>query len=228
VCGAALTYVPTAPERVCQVCGRTAPADAECVHGHFVCDRCHRSGPVALLAGACLASREADATVLLRAVRTRSRCALHGPEHHALVPAVILTALRNAGRDVPEAWIATAIQRGQAVPGGACGFLGACGAAVGAGIAVALLAGSTPYDGAGRQLAMEVTGRVLGRIASLAAPRCCQREAWLALQETASFLEERMGIALTAGAPFPCDQSDRNRECVRDRCPLWPANVPFR
>lgn len=221
VCGAALTYLASPRADACHYCGRTVVADARCAEGHFVCDACHASDAVEVITQVCMHSRERDAVALMHAIRSHPRFGMHGPEHHALVPAVILVALRNAGQAVAEEQILTAIQRGQSIPGGACAFLGACGAAVGVGIAVSVLLEATPYAGRKRQCAQRATHRALERIASFEAPRCCQRDSWLALQEASRFLGENLGMTLRVDHGSTCDQSSRNKECIQDRCPLW-------
>jgi len=222
VCGAALGYLESPCDIACHYCGRIIPANAQCVRGHFVCDRCHSSDAVEVITQICLHARERDAVALMQIIRSHPRFGMHGPEHHALVPAVILAALRNHGHTVPEGRIITAIQRGQSIPGGACAFLGACGAAVGAGIAVSILLEATPYDGSKRQAAQQATQGALARIASYEAPRCCQRDSWLALQETSRFLWKHLGMVLKVDHVISCDQVSRNAECIQDRCPLWP------
>ena len=54
---------------------------------------------------------------------------MHGPEHHVMVGAALLTAYHNAGGKVElEKALPEMYRRGKEVPGGACGFWGACGA----------------------------------------------------------------------------------------------------
>lgn len=221
VCGAELAYHAAPQDCTCHYCGQILPANARCARGHFVCDRCHSAGPAEIITRICLHGRERDAVALMQAIRTHPRFGMHGPEHHLLVPAVILAALRNAGQAVPDEGIRTALQRGKSVPGGACAFLGACGAAIGAGIAVSVLLEATPYNGRKRHLAQQVTQRALERIASFEAPRCCQRDSWLALQEASRYLEEVLGMTLEVDHTIACDQMSRNKECIQDRCPLW-------
>jgi hypothetical protein len=155
-------------------------------------------------------------------IRSHPSFPIHGPEHHALVPAVILAALRNSGPPVTDAQITTAIERGQSIAGGACAFFGACGAALGAGIAVSVLTGATPLDGENRRFIQQMTRSVLGDIAAYDAARCCQRDAWLAIRALSKLLPEKMGITLTATAPIVCSQFAKNKECIHNRCPLWP------
>ncbi|MCH5372876.1 MAG: DUF5714 domain-containing protein, partial [Planctomycetes bacterium] len=48
---------------------------------------------------------------------------------YPLVPGVILSTYRNLGGEVDPLQIIAAVDRGALVPGGACGFMGSCGAA---------------------------------------------------------------------------------------------------
>ena len=157
VCGAELVYFETEQDNACHYCGRIILANAQCTNGHFVCDPCHSTDAVEIIKQICLHSRELDAVALMQTIRSHPRFPLHGPEHHALVPAVILTALRNAGNDITNEQMVTGIQRGQTIAGGACAFLGVCGAAIGVGIAFSVLLAANPYDGDKRQTVQRAT-----------------------------------------------------------------------
>ncbi len=222
VCGEALVYFQTDKNKSCHYCGETGPANAQCTNGHFVCDACHRGDAVEIIKQVCLHTQEQDPLVLMQTIRSHPTFHVHGPEHHALVPAVLLAAIRNNGHLVSDDQILTGIQRGQTIAGGACAFLGACGAAIGVGIAFSVLTGATPYDGEKRQAAQRVTQKTLERIASYTAPRCCQRDSWLALQVAAEFIKETFGVTLKLDDTFFCQQFAQNKECIHDQCPLWP------
>ncbi|OPY06694.1 MAG: Ubiquinone/menaquinone biosynthesis C-methyltransferase UbiE [Syntrophus sp. PtaB.Bin001] len=222
VCGAELIYSGTNRDSLCHYCGLTLPANVSCANGHFVCDSCHSADAVEIIKLVCLNSREADAVALMQTIRSHPRFRINGPEHHSLVPAVILTALRNIGNDITDEQIITAVQRGQTVAGGACAFLGACGAAIGAGIAISVLTGANPYDGEKRQFVQQATQKVLEEISSYNAPRCCQRDSWLALQAASVILKEKLGKLMIASRSLVCKQFTKNKECILNRCPLWP------
>jgi len=224
VCGSELIYLETNRNDSCHYCGRVMAVNTRCVKGHFVCDDCHRADAIEIIKQVCLHSRESDAVALMQTIRSHRQFGVHGPEHHSLVPAVILTALKNSGEAVTEDQIVTAIQRGQTIGGGACAFLGACGAAIGVGIAISVLLAANPYDGGKRQLAQRATQRILGEIASYNAPRCCQRDSWLALRGASRILEE-MGKTLPAVRSIMCEQYPENKECIHDECPLWPVRA---
>ncbi len=221
VCGAPLRYLRGERWIECSFCGQTLPANAVCARGHFVCDACHTRDELALIEQVCLATDETDMLALLAKIRRHPSVPVHGPGHHALVPGVILSTYRNLGGDVTDEALRTGIRRGSQIVGGACGFLGVCGAAAGVGIAFGLILNANPLKAAERQIIQTVTQRVLERIASLEAARCCQRECWLALRMAAELSASYLPLRLKADAPLPCLQSDRNAYCITDRCPLW-------
>jgi hypothetical protein len=222
VCGADLIYSETLQRKACHYCQQVKLSDARCAKGHFVCDACHSQDAVEIIKQVCLNTRERDAVRLMQTIRSHPHFGQHGPEHHSLVPAVILTALRNSGDDISGDQILTVIQRGQTIVGGACAFLGVCGAAMGVGIAFSILLRADPYKADERQTVQQVTQKVLGRISSYAAPRCCQRDVWLALQEASRLLKEVMGKKLMVDKKIVCRQFTKNKECIREQCPLWP------
>ena len=142
-----------------------------------------------------------------------------------MVPGVILAAYRNSGGDISRDVILAGIERGSNVPGGACGFWGSCGAAIGAGIAAALILDATPLTPNPRQQAQKFTATILAAIAEITGGRCCQRETWLALSHTARLSEEFFGLTMQANTMIHCDQYQKNRECIRKQCPLWDMRV---
>jgi uncharacterized radical SAM superfamily Fe-S cluster-containing enzyme len=223
VCGADLRYHETEQAQTCHYCGADALANACCEAGHHVCDACHGATAVQVLERVCLRSRETDAVALMQAVRGHPAFPIHGPEHHSLVPAVILAALRNGGAPVSDEQIVASVRRGETVTGGACAYLGVCGAASGVGIAISLLLGTDPLDGRGRQAVQRATASVLRAVASYQAPRCCQRDAWTAIREASLLLPEVAGLQLESSHDLVCGQWGENAECIHADCPLWPA-----
>jgi hypothetical protein len=134
-----------------------------------------------------------------------------------MVPAAILTAVKNAGYNIPERAIDVAIDRGAKVPGGWCGFFGACGAAIGVGVAISILTEATPVTGKPRSLAIEATSYTLNKMAD-GYPRCCKRASRKALEAAVEFLYDRMGIVLCKSEAIACVYSHRNLECPKENC----------
>ena len=106
------------------------------------------------------------------------------------------------------------------VPGGFCGSHGTCGAAIGTGIFVSLITGSTPLKKQEWSLANQMTARSLMTIARHGGPRCCKRDSWLAIRTAVTFLSERFGITLPVPETVRCEFGDINRECLREACPF--------
>ena len=177
----------------------------------------------AVIEAACKHSTDRHMAPLLQRLRAHPKMKIHGPEHHAMVPGVILANYRAHGGEVTDEVLGRAVRRGAKVPGGHCGFWGACGAGVGVGLAFGAILGSSPVKGEERGLINEVTSRVLARLAALRAPRCCHRDSMLALQAAAEFSSEYLDVTLRYGDPAPCDQVEKNKECIEERCPLYPG-----
>ncbi|MCF8056930.1 MAG: methyltransferase domain-containing protein [Desulfocapsa sp.] len=221
VCGAELHYFTDIREMTCSYCERLCPANGCCQQNHFVCDSCHRENGLEVIRAICTGTGETDLITLLQLIRSHPALPMHGPEHHAMIPGIILACYRNSGGDIKEGVILTGIRRGADIPGGVCGFWGACGAAVGAGIAVSIVLAATPLTPSARQKAQAFSVRILALISQYRGGRCCQRESWLALTETARLSEEILSVPLTAKGPIHCEQYLINRECIRKQCPLW-------
>lgn len=221
LCGAPLRYLGAETPLTCIFCGAVRPANALCAQGHFVCDACHTRDAEAFLEYICLTTPETDMIALLQEIRRHPVIPLHGPEHHILVPGIILATYRNLGGEVSPDLLRTALKRGRGVPGGYCAFTGACGAGIGVGIAFSLLLNADPVKAWGRQQVQQITQAVLQEQCGFAAARCCQRDSWLALKKAAELSKEYLPLTLRADFPLRCRQAHQNRECLGTACHLW-------
>ena len=122
LCGSPLVYGREAVERTCALCGEKQLSACACTQGHYVCDRCHTAGLEAGFIPLLLQSRETDPQALLEEVFALPGVHMHGPEHHAIVPCVLLAACRNCGGslDLPSA-LGEALKRGSQVPAAPAG-----------------------------------------------------------------------------------------------------------
>jgi hypothetical protein len=221
VCGAALAYADRPTEATCALCGVAARTPVRCEAGHFVCDECHAAPARELIERTCLASDAVDPMALASTLMRHPSVKLHGPEHHFLVPAVLLAAHANAtgaGREKGSR-LAEARRRADQVPGGSCGFQGACGAGVGVGIFASVVTGATPRATIEWGAANVATGEALVAIGRVGGPRCCKRTAWLAILSGVRFAREVLGVALPARTGA-CEWGDLNAECLGARCPF--------
>jgi len=223
VCGQPLVYGTEEVTRSCDFCGKEYPAHIYCPDGHYVCDLCHSRGALDILRDVLKTTTSADPVEILEKVMAHPSVPMHGPEHHAMVPAIILTAVKNAGYPVPEGAVEKALERGSKVPGGWCGLYGACGAGIGVGIAVSVLTGATPLTGKTRSLANEATAFTLNKFADGGA-RCCKRASRTAMEAAVEFLKTRMGINLKIKKGIKCQYVKRNKECILQDCPYFTGN----
>ena len=221
VCGAPLIYSSTEHMRSCAYCGKESPANAWCEQGHFVCDSCHNADALEVIAYLCEQHRHLDMYSMFQQVRKHPAIPLHGPQYHALVPAVIITAVQHAGHAPAQELLHTAIQRGSKVMGGSCAFLGTCGAATGVGIALSLLLEANPVKAQQRQTVQQSVHGIIHTIAAFEAARCCQRDCWLALEQSRELVHDLLDIQLAPLQYQPCTQAHKNAECIGQRCPLW-------
>lgn len=220
-CGSTLKYLEFEIEMECCFCGKTALANARCEKGHFICDSCHSEDAEQVIKRILLATKEIDTIKLMNTIRQHNSMPLHGPEHHFTVPGVIVATYRNLGGDVGDNHILTAIERGKKIPGGACGFWGGCGAALGTGIGFGVIMGSNPLDPQGRKLVQGITGEVINGLSDIEAARCCQREVWKALKIAAEISKRVLSIPLQAKGSTTCHQMALNKECPGLDCPWF-------
>lgn len=224
VCGRELVYLDNDEDTVCLYCKEAHRSNVRCEAGHYVCDRCHSLGGNELIEKYCLKSTSRDPVEMAFDLMRHPQIKMHGPEHHFLVPAVLLTACHNVRKTDAarrESDLKKARQRAEKVLGGFCGFYGNCGAAVGTGIAVSVLTGATPLSREEWRLANLMTARSLFAIAAHGGPRCCKRNSFLAIGEAAAFFEEHLGISLPVTRDVKCGFHALNRECLAEECPFY-------
>jgi hypothetical protein len=224
VCGAELLYAVPNLERSCHYCGVQESGSVACLNGHFVCDACHSCSANDLIERYAAASRSLEAMSMASILMRDPRIKMHGPEHHFLVPAVLVAAYCNATampQEEKTEMISKARRRAEDVRGGSCGFSGNCGAAVGTGIFVSLVTGATPLSRKEWRLANLMTSESLRAIAERGGPRCCKRDSFLAISTSVGFLQKELGMTLPLEKRVRCEFSSLNKECLKEDCPYF-------
>ena len=222
ICGRPLEYRTVRQEMTCSFCGETFLSNAACGAGHFVCDQCHSRKGLEAVKRICLEERSKDPIAIIQRIMRDPYIYMHGPEHHIMVGASLLTAYKNAGGDADlPVLLEEMTQRGGQVPGGTCGFWGCCGAAVSCGIFFSLIRSATPLSKEERGAANQATAKALTRIAKYGGPRCCKRDSFLSILSAAETLWEQTGIRLECiGKPVYCAFSAKNAQCLGETCPF--------
>lgn len=219
ICKAPLKYLTEDTLMECVVCHKKELSKTHCVNGHYVCGECHTKG-VDSIFGVCLAETSKDPAAIIKKMMKLPFCHMHGPEHHIMVGAALLTAYKNAGGDIDLTKALTEMKnRGQCVPGGTCGFWGACGAGISAGMFVSIISGSTPLAGEPWGLSNRMTARSLEAIGLVGGPRCCKRDSFLSILSAIDFVKEHFGVEMEK-PKVVCEFSSKNNQCLGDRCPF--------
>lgn len=219
ICGAPLKYTERDTEMECAICHKKESGKTSCEKGHYVCNECHTKGIDTIMA-VCLAENSKDPIEILRRLMDLPFCHMHGPEHHIMVGSALLTAYKNAGGKIDlERALSEMQARGRKVPGGACGFWGACGAAVSSGMFVSIATGSTPLAEEEWGLSNLMTSASLKAIGDVGGPRCCKRNSYLAVTEAVRFAAERLDVKMELGE-IKCIHRGQNNQCIGKRCPF--------
>ena len=223
ICGEELVYTKDLAPLECLYCHQIYDSNTKCKNGHYACDKCHSSPAVDLIENYCITNKSEDPLELALTLMRSPNLKMHGPEHHFLVPAVLLAAYYNK-KDYKEKTtkIRIAKKRSSQILGGFCGFYGNCGAAVGTGIFVSLITDATPLSVTDWKLANLVTAKSLLTIAQHGGPRCCKRNTFLALLETADFVKAHFGVSFKINKELKCGFYPLNNECLKQNCPFHP------
>ncbi len=224
ICGAPLEYLETDALMECEICHKKENSRTRCVNGHYVCNECHMQGLDTII-GLCMEETSGDPAAILEKMMALPFCHMHGPEHHVMVGAALLTAYKNAGGDIDlHSALIEMMNRGKSVPGGACGFWGACGAGISAGMFVSIISGSTPLSNEPFALSNRMTSKALGKIGEIGGPRCCKRDSFLSVLAAVDFVKTHFGIEMEK-PEIVCHYSGRNNQCIGKRCPFSGAGL---
>ena len=219
VCKAPLAYLETDEMMECALCRKKEASKSRCIHGHYVCNECHTSG-MDTIVGLCLRESSKNPVAIIRKMMDQPFCHMHGPEHHVMVGSALLTAYKNAGGpiDLPQA-LMEMMRRGKSVPGGACGFWGACGAGISAGMFVSIVSKSTPLTVEPFGLSNQMTAKALEQIGTIGGPRCCKRDSYLSILAAIDFAADHFQVYMER-PDIVCKHRGQNNQCIGKRCPF--------
>jgi hypothetical protein len=227
ICNTPLNYEldnAKAPTMLCNFCNKSFRTSTYCPNNHYICDNCHSNEARRVIYAYSIQTKEKDPYQMMNELLKHSAFKMYGPEHHLMVPVLILTALRNNGckkpsrAEITDADIKEAINRASKVPGGWCGFYGTCGAAVGAGIALAIFGESNPGASKPRSIANQTTAQSLELISDHL-EHCCKRSARYSIDIALKQLEKYYNckISINQGS---CSFCGINEKCVGSECPF--------
>ena len=226
ICGKELIYLENAEKEGCYYCRETYKSDVTCIDRYFVCDKCHSLPANDPIEQTCINSKLEEPLELSLILMKNPKIKMHGPEHHLLVTAVLLSAYYNKKKDYrkKENKIKEARNRARKILGGLCGSHGICGAAVGTDIFISLITDATPLSEKEWKLSNRITAENLLTIAEWGGPRCCKRDTFLAIIGAVKFLREHFGFTIDSDKDFLCEFTKLNQECKKTDCMFYPHN----
>ena len=175
-----------------------------------------------------LTRKEQKSVEIFRHIAKQDYVRIHGPEHHILDGAAILTAFYNAGGNIDlSKSLEELMRRGMQMPGATCGQWGVCGAVTSIGAALSIIDGTGPLssdESWGNH--MHFTSAALGKLANTGGPRCCKRDAFLAFGEAVEYVNTHYDVTLEMNE-IKCTYSMQNEQCIRQRCPFYKKKIAF-
>lgn len=147
---------------------------------------------------------------------------IHGPEHHILDGAALLTAYFNAGGNIDlQKSLDELLTRGLQMPGAICGMWGVCGAVSSMGAALSIIDETGPLStDASWGKHMEFTSKALAGLSRIGGPRCCKRDAFVSFQNAIQYINENYDVKLES-RDIVCCFSEKNEQCLKERCPFY-------
>ena len=220
ICKAQLEYLEVDELMECAICHKKENSKTRCVNGHYVCNDCHTAG-LDTIVGLCLKETSKDPVHIIKQMMALPFCHIHGPEHHVMVGAALLTAYKNAGGQIDlQPALSEMMNRGKCVPGGACGFWGACGAGISSGMFISIISKSTPLTKEPFVLSHKMTAKSLSEIGNIGGPRCCKRDSYLSILSAIDFVKEHFAVEMEKPIVV-CEHSQQNNQCIGNRCPFY-------
>ena len=172
----------------------------------------------------CEGETSRDPIAVLEKLMDLPECPMHGPIHHYLVGAALLTAYRNSGGEIELVGALKELEcRASCVPGAACGLWGACGASISTGQYLSIVTGSGPLAEEPWGMCIGMTAKSLTALAEVGGPRCCKRDSYLSILAAIDHTAQCLGIQMEKTQPV-CSRSHRNGQCIGKRCPFYGGN----
>jgi hypothetical protein len=223
VCKEELEYKELETKK-CFYCNGEFETSVSCSNGHFVCDNCHKESSLEFLKSFIQNTHIKDPVVMANKIMNHPTYNMHGPEHHYLIPSVVLKSIENNGYDVPPNYWNLVLARCSDLPGGTCGYWGACSSNIGAGIAASIYSKSHPLDNKNYGKIHDFTARSMNEVVKYGGPRCCKRNSFLSLESTLDSFKEFFDVNIEHRKAV-CTFYESNNECLETVCPYYPEHL---
>lgn len=175
------------------------------------------------VAALCLNSTETDPVVLATQLMDLAGVPIHGPVHHFIVPAALLTCFNNlqGSKEQLALQLDEAAKRAEIVPGANCAMCGACGAGLGIGQFASIISGNSPLKTDLWSKVIDISSSCCAEIGRHGGPRCCKRDTYIALLTGVEKMQEVFGLNIPAKKPV-CKYFNKNEQCKKSSCLFFP------
>ena len=225
-CSEPLKLLKNAISARCMMCGERGRTRTWCKNGHFVCEECRGGEVMQVVEGLLELERTIDPAENFLMMRNSHDFPMHGPEHHVLVAASFLLTYYDQYQEPSWDVILDTLQSAATqLPGGSCGFWGACSAGLAIGMTYCAILDSDPTNPEPRSIAHQAVSKILARISEFKAARCCRRECLLSIQVGCELSAELLPHSLTTTIKAECEQAQENYECTGNLCPFFDEPV---
>ncbi len=173
----------------------------------------------------CLQEKSKNPIEIAKRLMFNDCISIHGPEHHFLDGASLLTAYKNAGGIVDLAKALDMLaERTKKMPGAMCGYWGVCGSTTSIGACLSLIHETGPLSkDSFYKDNMEFTAQSISIMSKIGGPRCCKRNAFISISNAVKFIKEKYGVVMEINQ-IKCDFSSRNEQCIKEKCPFFNKN----
>ncbi|MGL5756545.1 MAG: DUF5714 domain-containing protein [Paraclostridium sp.] len=227
ICGEEIIYLKESEEMECYFCKTKHQSGTMCKNNHYVCDTCHSIDAYTIITDYCIKSNSINPLEIAMDLMKHPSVKMHGPEHHYLVPAVLITAYLNkrGNQENLKGFLKESQKRAENVLGGFCGFYGACGAGIGCGIYISIIQQASPLSKESWGLCNLMTSKALENISSYGGPRCCKRDSFIAIESAIDFTKEHLNIDLDKINNLKCEFNNLNEQCLNNKCKFYKKHV---
>lgn len=207
----------------CALCGIEEKTYIACENGHYFCDKCASKNTIDKLFE--MVPQITEKNPLEVSEKLFHECGIYGNSPHPLATAAFLIAYKNLTGEINNRQIYEGIERALKIPGGWCGYYGNCGAAVGLGIAIAIITKSTPISDRERSISNIATAKGLLGVADQGGPRCCAASVRRVMEQGIEFAKEYLKVEFPEilNKRTNCMFSKYNNSCRYNKCKYFIA-----
>jgi len=221
ICKGRICYKGYTFNAKCEFCGEQEDAYIICENDHYLCMDCASKEVMDKLYAIITEIKYENPLDVAEAII--AKCGISGHTPHPITTASLLIGIKNTTGKITYEQVVEGVERSYEIPGGWCGYYGACGAAIAIGVSFSVMLNATPSDDNERSLANLATSAALAGVAQLGGPCCCIGSIRISLERGIELIKEHLDIV------FPEKQKRFSRcwacelqpTCRKERCKYY-------